>query len=319
MVGGLGCAPTAPLDVGLAGHGEELGAHFGHRLSQMHPYVWAEGGVLWLLACRWPTGAEIGVGLAGDGRAEAHALAEARGAWAQEALGVSLVPAPAQAAEIRVEVTDAVAAADGSAGAGRTTADCALAPGDPPAARLVRASVQVAREAPPEDVADGEARDPRVLSDAERIGVFVHELGHALGFQGHAVTGTVMVRGRRGARETGARVQRGRPLEDSTLSALYALPVGAVLARAEIPPIRTADLDRLGALARARRWAGPTLRVGDRSARIFWVDGAGGEVGFVLVNLEETLRQPDRALFVAEEAARRLLDAAESEPTASGG
>ena len=332
----LGCGTPSPLQSGLAAHRDVLDDHFGHRLAQMHPYVWAENGVLWLLACRWPAGAEVGVALVGGTREEARALAVAREAWARESLGVRLADAAPQTAGIRIEMVDAVAASDGSAGAGSTAVDCRLRPGDPPSVALERARVRIAREAPV--VESPEPRDPRVLSDAERVGVFVHELGHGLGYQGHAVTGTVMASGRAGAREAGRRAERGRALEDSTLSALYALPEGAVLARAEIARVRTAELDRLAMLARETGWDGPFLRVGDRSARIFWtVDGApaeaaeaarGGEggvavgggqdapapapreLGFVLVNLEETLRRPERALFIAEEAARAVLDVA---------
>lgn len=274
----------------------------------MHPYVWAEHGVLWFLTCRWETGAEVGVGLGGGGPIEARALAAARGAWEREPLNISLVSADAGNAPIRIDIVDTVAASDGSSGAGSATADCALDPGEPPAARLVRARGRIAREAPPTEQRGSGPRDPRVLSDGERVGVFVHELGHLLGFQGHAVSGTVMASGRQGARGAGERIARGRALEDSTLSALYALPQGTVLARTEIARVRTVELDRLGGLAAERGWEGPWLRVGDRSARIFWRDGAGAEFGFVLVNLEETLRQPDRALFIAEEAARAALE-----------
>lgn len=308
-VGLVGCAPSLPLGAGIARHRGALDGHFGHRLAQMHPYIWAAEGVLWLLPCRWPAGEQIGVALTGAGRKEERALTKARAAWEREDLGVSLVSASAEEARIRIEVVDAVAASDGSAGAGSTSADCALTPGDPPSGRLVRATIRVTREAPPE-ASGSDPRDPRVLSDDERVGIFVHEIGHALGFQGHAVTGTVMASGRRGAREAGGRVRRGRSLEDSTLSALYALPKSAVLAREEIARIRTAELDRFGALALEKGWTGPLLRVGDRNARIFWLDEAGLDVGFVLVNLAETLRQPDRALFVAEEATAALLDRA---------
>jgi len=304
----LACVSPKPIDVGLARHRDVLRDHFGHRLAQMHPYVWAEDGVVWFLTCRWATGAEVGVGLAGGGPLEARALAAARGAWERESLDVSLVPAKAADAPIRIDIVETVDASDGAPGAGSTTADCALDPGEPPTARLVGARARIAREAPPTEGGGSAPRDPRVLSDEERVGVFVHELGHLLGFQGHAVSGTVMASGREGARVAGGRVARGRALDDSTLSALYALPEGTVLARTEIAPVRTAELDRLGRLATERGWEGPRLRVGDRSARIFWRDADGAEFGFVLVNLEETLRLPDRALFIAEETARAALE-----------
>jgi hypothetical protein len=133
------------------------------------------------------------------------------------------------------------------------------------------------------------------LSPEELLGSAVHELGHALGFQGHVRRGgSVMVRNVEAVRRVGRRLLAGEPFEDATLAALYRSPSGVVVRRVPLPAGRTAPIDRLAALGAARGFRGPGIRVGDRGARIAWWDGAGRRLAVYLPELPETLSDPRR-------------------------
>ena len=107
-------------------------------------------------------------------------------------------------------------------------------------ARLVFASIQMARD------------DPRLAGTA------LHELGHALGFQGHASRGrTVMVRATDAVRLAGERVMAGKAFDDAAVGALYAVPSGSVVGRLPLAKQRTSSVDRLIAIG-GRRGNRPT-------------------------------------------------------------
>jgi hypothetical protein len=182
------------------------------------------------------------------------------------------------------------------AGTANTIADCRVDPAGwrrdagPVPARVAFASVHLARG------------DPRLTGSA------LHELGHALGFQGHPRRGdTVMSPGMKAARLAGERVRRGGLTGDAALSALYAVPSGTVLSRDTLPPARTLPVDRLAEHARGAGWSGPFVRVGDEAGRVFWRDARGDAVAFELGGLTPARSDPKRLVITPGARARREL------------
>jgi hypothetical protein len=116
-----------------------------------------------------------------------------------------------------------------------------------------------------------------------------------------------MVRAPETVRRFGASVLAGDPIETPELAALYSLPSLTVLTKVPVARWRTDLVDRMGALAVEHDMAGPFLRVGDRSARIYWRDARGIEYGLEVVNLAEALREPEGILVVPEHRTRRAL------------
>jgi len=178
-----------------------------------------------------------------------------------------------------------------------TVAECAIerapepAEREVPGARLVRASIHVARDDP----------HPRLT--------LLHELGHALGFQGHAAGGRTLMLSRESAVLARARrIEAGARLEDAALHALYALPSGAIVAARELPRERTALADRLAAAARERGFAGPWLRAGDRGGLLGFADATGRRFGLRIEGARRALRDPAALrLAPASRAAEALL------------
>lgn len=265
----------------------------GHRLAEVRPYYWPAGDRLTLFLCRWPDGSRIPVVLPKDASAAERAQLEAAlQAWEEAGLGVRFERRDAlEGVGIEMRLLDGMLSY-----AANTVADCALdaeaaARGaDPLPARMVLASIHLARG------------DPRLAGSA------LHELGHALGFQGHPTRGdTAMRTGAANVRRAGERAQRGEHRPDAALAALYAVPSGTVLARRALPAGRSADVDALLARARQQGWIGPLLRVGDREGRVAWLDGRGRPVSLVLSGLQAALDDPARLRVERTPRAAELL------------
>ncbi len=170
-------------------------------------------------------------------------------------------------------------------------------------AEMSRATIRVARRYG--SLIGGEGA---MLAPDQLRGVLLHELGHALGVSGHARRGhTVMVREVAVVRRRGAALQRGDPLRDNVLAALYRAPNGLILSRHTVDAWRSHGVDRMSALARTHGLAGPFVRTGESRTRIYWSDAEGHEYGLVLVNLVETLEDPERALVAPEPRTRQTL------------
>jgi hypothetical protein len=282
----------------------EIGAFSGERLRDASPYprpVFSEDGdYLELFLCRWPSGRTLRVALPPDATPDERALLDrALRAWDDGRLGVGLTTADTPAdVEIRF-----AAGGDGSAWprTALTGADCrADGPGSMDRARiwLDRANLDLLGR-------------PQPLTPEEFLGAALHELGHALGYQGHGVSGpSVVVREVDRVRRSGAAVLAGRPLRDPSLRALYALPPGVVVGRIALDREEAGLLRSLAARARPRGYDGPYVRVGDRSARLFWRGPDRDEVGVVIPRWSEVVRHPDRLRLVVDRAARRWLAAA---------
>ncbi len=263
-----------------------------HRLADSKPYALPLGGELTLFLCRWPTQAPIPVSIAGEpDAAQREAFAAALRGWEAAGLGVRFAPGEG-ARGIRVRVRDDLVTSQAD-----TVADCAV--GGPPAptdhevpgARLVGASIHVARA------------DPHLRE------TLLHELGHALGFQGHAARGSTLMLGREA--EVLARARRvtdAAPPEDAALRALYAVPSGAIVARVPVSPAQTLPADRIRAVAAERGLVGPFARMGDRSGQLWWADRGGRRLALRIEGALGALRRPSALRLVpASEEAERLL------------
>ncbi len=147
------------------------------------------------------------------------------------------------------------------------------------------------------------------LSPAELAGSALHELGHALGFQGHVRIGSsVMRRQVDEARRAGRRLLAGAVFSDPALSALYAVPSGSVVGRLALPHGRTRPVDRLLALARAGALVGPIARMGDLEGQILFRSEGGAAYAIWLRGVAAALAGHPEAFEVlpGPRAARRL-------------
>ena len=281
----------------------------GQRLSDANPYVLPLAGRVTFFHCHWPTESPLRVLLPPDASEdERRALRTAIRAWHEAGLGLTFVEVESDASIEFGFVSGTVDTAAGQDTA-NTVVDCRIAPasqqgGAPVAgAELVHARIRIARLTNQ----DTQGKQ-RPLSDAELTGTALHELGHALGFQGHARHGdTVMVRETERIARTGKRVVAGEGFRDPSLRALYALPNGAVVSSAPLDHCRTDLVDRMAKLAEANRLDGPFVRVGESAGRIFWRDPKGIEYGLVLGRTRQALREPAKLVVWPESRVRKSL------------
>ena len=255
----------------------------------------------WFL-CRWQSEQTLRTSLPADASPrERELLKLALTSWEGVGLGLrfDLVP-ERHGAEITISIAD-----ESDAGrAGSATVQCAVAGrGEGFAARLVTAEISLSRT----------NRDmlgrTLPLRDEEWLGAALHELGHALGFQGYTRSGGIMVRNVEEVRRLGRQVLEGAPLQAPSVVALYRVPSGAGLARVALPPGSTAAIDRLAELAPTKGYRGPLVQVGDirvsaeqrlSTARIAWWNGQGRSVGVGIPALRETLRDPSRLEIIPD-------------------
>ena len=274
-------------------------------LADLHPVVWVHRGRVELRSCRWPDGARIEVGVAGGATPEEEAAVDrALAAWSAAGLGLHLqrsAGAGPRDLGILVRFVDVPPTrADGSAGAGLAVARCRWRAGR---LALTRARVEIARMAGPDLL--GRLRP---LDADERLGVLIHELGHALGHSGHrrAAEGE-LVRAPEAIRRVGHRVRTGGALRARALAELYAQPNGLLLSEARVAPWRTELVDGLAAVAERMGLDGPILESGDRRARIYWVDAEGVELGLWIPRVGALRQHPEELLLLPEPALRRWL------------
>lgn len=263
-----------------------------HRLADARPYALPLDGELVLFLCRWPTDAPIAVSFSGEPDARQRAaLASALRSWEAAGLGVRFAPGTGGAG-IRVRWRDDLVTSQAD-----TVADCAVGgPPGPredavPGARLVGASVHVARG------------DPHLRE------TLLHELGHALGFQGHAPSGRTLMRAPEAeALAEARRVGDSAPVDDAALRALYAVPSGAIVARVAVSRAQTLPADRARAIADERGLAGPFARMGDRSGLLWWVGSGGRRLALRIEGALGALRRPEALRVVPASAeAERVL------------
>lgn len=286
------CASSQGWDVtALSDRNPGLARSAARHLGETTPYLLPLRGRLTLFLCRWQDPTPLVVSLPPDATAGEQALLErALDGWRQAlpALRFELArgDVPAQI-EIRFDADDPERTAT-------TAADCRVDLALESSSLQIDAALVKARVALRRVALDWRGH-VQVLSEEELLGSALHELGHALGYQGHARRGaTVMLRSVDSVRAAGRRLLSGEAFADAALAALYSVPSGSVLGSLPLDAARTASFDRLAELARRAPWAGPYVRVGDESARVVWRDGAGAVFGFFVPRVREVLRQPDR-------------------------
>jgi len=280
----------------------------GSHLSEITPYLLATAGSLTLFVCHWDAARAIPVSLPPDASPpEVQILSRALQAWEEGGVGVHFVLAPPGSGAL-VLIFAAEEGADAS-----TATDCWIRNGAAEAtqgpvisAEIVRAQVRLPRSTRPDP-----RGHTRAFSDREQMAIALHELGHALGFQGHVQRDSIMTRDHDDLTSRGGRVLAGAPCAEPTLQALYALPSGTVLSRVALSPFRTEPFDALAAFAEQRAMMGPFARVGDSEARIFFLTQDGEELGVEIPEPEKVVRHPGRLALVTEPAARRALESAE--------
>jgi Matrixin len=307
---GFGCGSGARGGDALARRFPEVEAVRGQRLNDANPYVLPHDGRVRFFHCHWNTATPVAVSLPPDANdAERRALEAALEAWEGAGLGVRFerVDAVSRGIEIRfVGGTIDTAAGQDTA---NTVVDCAIAPlsqqrgADVAGAELVLAKIRIARITNPDTQGH-----QRPLSEAELAGTALHELGHALGFQGHARQGdTVMVRETERIARAGKTLLAGGGFSDASVRALYRLPSGAAIGGGAIDRCRSDHVDRMARLAEQNGLAGPFVRVGESAGRIFWRDVQGLEYGLVLARLREARRDPAALVVLSEGRVRRAL------------
>lgn len=276
------------------------------RLLEGTPYLWPANGELVYFLCRWTVDQPLSVALPDDATvAERGLLERAMRAWESAGLGVRFHPTTSREAVIVMRFRESDQPL-----AGTTGANCAVDPATMDAevadAQLVFARITLRRT---QHDFKGKAV---ALSNEELLGSAVHEMGHALGFQGHARRGaTAMVRAVDEVKRVGRALLAGEPFRDDALRALYGVPSGVVVARSPLPAGRTAIVDDMLVLAEAQGLAGPFVRVGDRGLRLLWLDRAGRESYVVHGSgLPELLRQPDALTLTPDKRAAALLRSA---------
>jgi len=277
---------------GLEARHPQLRALEPHRLGESRPYALAFAGELVLFLCRWTDDTPISVSLAGEAAAaQEEALAAALRGWEGAGLGVRFVRVEDTGA-IRVRVRDDIVTSQAD-----TVADCAIGGAPPPGAtsvpgaHLVAASIHIARDDP----------NPRLT--------LLHELGHALGFQGHVPRGsTLMLSSHAEIVAKARRVTDASPVEDVALRALYSIPSGAIVARVAVAKTQTLAADRLRAVAAERALAGPFARMGDREGLLWWGGEPGRRLALRIEGAQRAIHKPAALrLSPASAEARRVL------------
>ena len=132
------------------------------------------------------------------------------------------------------------------------------------------------------------------LDDDELLGAMLHELGHALGFSGHARSGrSIMVADKAQVRAIAQSVAAGGALPAPELVALYGLPSGVRVGERGMPREESERLQALEDRAEKDGWVGPYSRVGDRKAEFFYRNHRGQRLGVRIENYLVVLAQKE--------------------------
>lgn len=269
-----------------------------HRLGDLRPYPALVDGHLVLVTCRFapPEGA---VSVQPEGARWPTDWAEETVASLDRALpslALRLRPIAATAPigdGIRVRSIDA-AEARGPRGLADTLSECdvSVTPADraPVRGRITQGEIRIRRRIVASAGLTQEA------SAEEWVAALLHELAHALGFQGHAALGdSPLVLDQHRLRALGRRVLAGEPIAAPNLRALYALPPGTRLGEVRLDAggrgVVAAAVEAVAARSAAHGPPrGPFATVGDREARLAWRWNDGNELALAFPDWAEALR-----------------------------
>jgi len=271
----------------------------GHRLGDATPYLFPASGTAHFFLCRWEDGEPIPLSLPSLSEPDLReAVDRAARAW-EEALGIRFDRRDELSGR-GIEIRFADPQAKNVALSGHAVAECELdARGEADfgsasavPARLTGASIQLSRV----------NLDPLgrqiPLKPEELVGSALHELGHALGYSGHARRGnTVMVHSVDTVRRAGRRLLAGEVFRDPTLRALYRVPSGTIVGLADLRPDASREIDALRVLAEKLALRGPIVSVGDDVARIAWRQSDGNDYPFLIFAPREAARHPEKMLI----------------------
>ncbi|MBJ22362.1 MAG: hypothetical protein CL933_23365 [Deltaproteobacteria bacterium] len=282
-----GCvSPVAGWDVAALLEAEpQLAAIAGQRIGDMTPHPALAEGRLLLVACRYAGHRPVTVSGSGPGwPPEWGALAVDAVDHALSRIELTLLPADVALATSgrRIEIVSIEDLdAEAPSGMGDTLTECDVSETrdsrSPIRGWLLRSEIRIRRA-----MRDNAGRD-RFASDAEWVGALMHELGHALGFVGHAAVGDSLVYLEESRlRALGRRALTGRPVPAPNLTALYSLAPGRVLGAVEASAKSRIWIEAVATLIAERNLrlgpaVGPIASTGDREARLVW-RWAGGIV-----------------------------------------
>jgi len=287
-----------------------------HRLGDLTPYPALVGERVVMVACRFDDGVTpIPVEVDRDVWPEA---------WGEIAVGaldralprVSLATRPLGAQggggpAIRVRSIEGMGEG-GPQGLADTLSECRVSETGradaPVAGRIQHAEIRIRRQ-----VVDNAGRVRDALPE-EWVGAMLHELAHALGFQGHAAAGRSLLQLEQSQlRRLGRRALAGEPVPAPNLSALFALPPGTWLGDLQL----TERGERARTEARAavdtesaRRGpaSGPLSTTGDREARLVWRWEDGTQIVLRFPDWSDALRwrrPPEASWFRVARATTR--------------
>lgn len=296
-LGLLGCvAPMGGWDsAALLARFPEIEAIPGQRLGDLTPYPALVDGRVAMVACRFERPEpSIPVVISGE---------DWPSSWGASALDAVDAAVPAVSFErqggapvspgIHIRSMSAAGGA-GPAGLADTRAECDVAASDGAGTEirgtLVRSEIRIRRRVL------GTWTRERAATAEDWVGAMLHELGHALGFQGHAAVGASLVQLEQSRlRALGRRVLEGAPVAAPNVRALYALAPGTRLGVARLSPSsRSIVAEVVDELAERTRVYGPPVAsrsvVGDRHARLVWRWQEGGAIVLQFPSWSESLR-----------------------------
>ncbi len=321
IVAGLLAACVSPVggwDVATLLEAEEqIAAIPDQRLGDMTPHPALVGGRLSLVACRYAGDQPVRVSLRGSGwPSERGALAI--GAVDEAVSGVALRISDDRESEPGIAPTIEITSiedpdAEAPSGMADTLAECDVSrtsnSGAAVRGRLLRSKIRIRLS-----LRDRSGR-VRLATDAEWVGALMHEMGHALGFAGHAAVGDSLVLLEESRlRALGRRALAGEPVPAPNLEALYEVSPGRVLGEVAVSPSGREWIDAVESLVsdRNRRLGpaiGPIASAGDRGARLLWrwPGGIGVELRFPFWRRE--IQMGHAITVLPSEATRRMLAA----------
>ena len=287
----------------------------GQRLGDMLPFPALDGDRIVLVACRFSEVRAVRV-RAGGAQWPADWGESAIRAMNHSVGGVELVlvefhdrvvgPRP----EIEI-VTVAAVGGSGPRGLGDTLSECDVSkttdPDEAYRGELIGAEIRMRRA---QLDMTGQVRE---ASAEEWVGALMHELGHALGFAGHAAIGeSILVRDETRIRAAGRRALAGEAKSDETLEALYRIRPGRRLGERPVKAVDVAWLDAIRQLhlqrfAEASEPTGMFSSVGDLEARIVWRYADGSQLGVRLPHWQDELRSGVAITLLPDRSTRRSI------------